>query len=71
MEVDAGRLDAGVGAYLKGNGKGQFTWINNLQTGLWAPYDARDLALLSGPQEKIRILISNNNQLAQIFEENK
>ena len=71
MEVETGRLDAGIGTYLQGNGKGQFTWINNLLTGIWAIHEARDLALLNSPKEKLRIIVSNNNAPVQVFEENK
>lgn len=71
MEVETGRLDAGIGTYLQGNGKGQFTWINNLLTGIWAIHEARDLALLNSPKEKLRIIVSNNNAPIQVFEENK
>jgi enediyne biosynthesis protein E4 len=69
MEVETARLDSGIGTYLQGNGKGQFTWVNNLSTGLWAPYDVRDLALLMGPQNKVRIVVSNNDNLVQVYEE--
>lgn len=71
MEVETGRLDSGIGTFLQGDGKGGFTWINNLQTGIWAMYEARDLALLTGPNDKLRIIVSNNNAAVQVFEENK
>ncbi|HEY3386322.1 MAG TPA: VCBS repeat-containing protein, partial [Saprospiraceae bacterium] len=71
MEVETGRLDAGTGAFFKGNGKGEFGWINNLVTGIWADRDVRDLALLHGPNHKTRILITNNNAQAQLYEFNK
>lgn len=70
MEVETGRLDAGVGTYLQGTGKGQFTWVNNMLSGIWAQYEARDLALLMGPGNKNRIIVSNNNSTAQVYEEN-
>ena len=70
MEVETGRLDAGVGAFLQGDGKGQFAWVNNLLTGIWAQFEARDLVFLTGPHGKIRILVSNNNSTIQVYEEN-
>lgn len=71
MEVETGRLDSGIGTFLQGDGKGGFTWVNNLQTGIWAMNEARDLALLTGPNETLRIIVSNNNAAVQVFEENK
>jgi len=70
MEVETGRLDAGIGTYLQGDGKGRFTWVNNVLTGIWAQFDARDLALLAGPGGKTRIIVSNNNNSVQVYEEN-
>jgi enediyne biosynthesis protein E4 len=70
MEVETGRLDAGVGAYFTGDGKGHFTWVNNINSGIWATNDVRDLALLKGPGGKTRIIVSNNNDYVQVFEEN-
>lgn len=70
MEVETGRLDAGTGTYLKGDGQGGFTWVNNLESGIWAMHDARDIALLNSASRKIRIIVSNNNESAQVFEEN-
>ncbi|MEP6647987.1 MAG: VCBS repeat-containing protein, partial [Saprospiraceae bacterium] len=71
MEVETGRLDSGIGTLLLGNGKGDFTWKNNIETGFWASKDVRDLALLSGPGQQIRILVSNNNDFVQVFKLNQ
>jgi hypothetical protein len=71
MEVETGRLDAGIGTLLKGNGKGGFSWINNQVSGLWADRDVRDLAILNGPNQKVRVLITNNDAQAQLYEINK
>jgi hypothetical protein len=71
MEVENGRMDAGTGCLLAGNGKGQFSWVNNLSSGLWASRDARDLALLNSPEGKTRILVSNNNSPVQVYESNR
>ena len=71
MEVETGRLDSGIGTFLQGDGKGGFMWVNNLLTGIWAMNEARDLALLTGPNETLRIIVSNNNAAVQVFEENK
>jgi hypothetical protein len=68
MEVETGRLDAGIGIYLQGNGKGQFSWVNNMSSGFWAPMEVRDLALLKGPDEKLKVIVANNNSFARVFE---
>ena len=68
MEVETGRLDAGTGAFFKGNGKGEYQWINNLVSGIWASGDVRDVAILNGPGNSTRILVTNNNDRAQLYE---
>jgi len=71
MEVETGRLDAGIGTLLEGDGKGSFTWKNNTQTGFWASKDVRDLAFLPGPEHQFRIIVSNNNDYVQVYELHK
>lgn len=68
MEIEGGRCDAGNGVFLSGDGKGNFTWVNNLQSGFWAPREARDLEVLKGPGGKRIIVVANNNSGIQIFE---
>lgn len=68
MEVESGRMDAGIGVLLKGDGHGQFTWIKNTESGIWASKDVRDIALLHGPNHSLRIIITNNNDDVQVFE---
>jgi hypothetical protein len=68
MEVETGRIDAGIGTLLQGDGKGNFVWKNNIETGFWASKNVRDLALLSGPQKQTRIIVSNNNDYVQVYE---
>lgn len=67
MEVETGRLDAGTGAYFKGGKDHSFHWINNLETGIWANKDVRDAALLTGPENHLSIIISNNNDYIQVY----
>ena len=40
--------DAGNGTLLLGDGKGNFSWLNNIFSGFWAMREARDLAMLRG-----------------------
>jgi hypothetical protein len=67
MEVETGRLDAGVGCYFEGDGKGHLKWINNIQSGFWAEKEVRDLALLQGPADTQIIMVSNNNDRVQVY----
>ncbi|MBL7774415.1 MAG: CRTAC1 family protein [Saprospiraceae bacterium] len=68
MEVETNRLDAGNGVLLRGDGKGNFQFVDNLQSGFWASREARDLALLRGPGGKRRVLVANNNSGLQVYE---
>ncbi len=68
MEVGTGRYDAGNGVLLTGDGKGNFNWVNNLQSGFWAMRDARDVALIRGAGGKRTFLVANNNSGLQVFQ---
>ena len=68
MEIEGGRCDAGNGVFLAGDGKGNFSWINNLQSGFWAMREARDLAMLRGAGGKRIFVVPNNSSAVQIFE---
>ncbi len=67
FEVETNRCDAGIGALLLSDGKGNFSWLNNLETGFWANREARDLLLLNGNGGKRIIVVSNNNSAPQVF----
>ena len=69
IEVETGRCDAGVGALFTGDGKGRFSWLNNLQNGFWAEREARDLVLLQSGNGKRLVIVANNNDRAQVFEQ--
>lgn len=71
MEVETGRLDSGVGTFLKGTPTKDFKWISNNETGFWANRDVRDIALLIGPGDNPRIVVANNNDHLQVFEKSK
>lgn len=62
MEVETGRMDAGNGTFLKGDGHGQFAYVDNNITGFWASGDVRDLAYLrSSSRPGGLILVGRNN----------
>lgn len=68
IEVETGRCDAGNGALFLGDGKGNFTWINNVESGFWAMQEARDIVLLKGAGTKKFVIVANNNSKPQVFQ---
>ncbi len=65
-EVETIRYDAGVGVYLQGDGKGGFNPMSTQESGFFAPFDARSLALVKG--KGTRVLVGNNSEKVQVFE---
>lgn len=70
VEVETGRIDSGIGTLLEGDGKGNFSWVNNTKTGFWATREVRDLAMVKGPDGSIRVIVSNNDSPAQVYSAN-
>ena len=68
FEVETNRCDSGNGCVLLGDGKGGFTWLDNVKHGFWAIREARDLAMLQNPEHKPIFVVSNNNNSAQAFQ---
>ncbi len=68
MEIEGGRCDAGNGVFLAGDGKGNFRWVNNLESGFWAMREARDLVMLRGAGGRRIFVVSNNGSAVQIIE---
>jgi len=69
FEVETNPCDSGTGALLLSDGKGNFTWLDNIFSGFWAMREARDLAMLRGAGGKKIILVANNTSKVQIFEQ--
>jgi enediyne biosynthesis protein E4 len=65
-EVETTRLDAGIGLYLKGDGKGHFTPVPVRESGFFAPLDVKALALVRTPKGPV-VLVANNNERLQAF----
>ena len=65
-EPNTPRADAGKGLWLKGDGRGEFRAVSPAESGLVAPLDARDLALVRTPDGKI-LLVANNGARLQAF----
>lgn len=67
-EVETVRYDAGRGVVLLGDGKGGFTAVNLLESGLFANNDVKDVKLINvGAEKKPVLLIANNNSAMQSF----
>lgn len=65
-EVETIRYDAGIGACLIGDGKGNFKALNNQESGFFAPHDSRSIVSLRSDNQKL-ILVGNNNEKLQAF----
>lgn len=67
FDVETNRCDASIGALFLGDGKGGFTWKNNLRSGFLTYKEVRDLALLRGPGGQKQVIVANNNGPVQVF----
>jgi len=65
-EVETTRADAGIGNFLKGNGKGEFERISHLESGFFIDKDVRDLVLVKSGGDKM-VIIANNNDKHSFF----
>ena len=66
-EVETPRNDASVGAFLKGDGTGKFSYIPSSESGFFNKKDAKALALLRGGSNDLIIVANNDDDLA-VFE---
>ncbi|WP_103070508.1 VCBS repeat-containing protein [Aquimarina sediminis] len=69
-EVETPRNDAGHGLFLKGDGKGSFTSIPPVDSGLFIPGDVKDMTLLHTQNIKY-IVAAKNNDYLQFIKINK
>ena len=65
-EIETTRADAGIGSFLKGNGKVDFKFLKNSKTRFYADKDIRNLVRLKTSQGK-SILVINNNDKHELF----
>ena len=66
-----GRYDALNGLMLKGDGKGKFTALNILQSGIFIPGNGKALVKLRGSNGKYLIAASQNKGSLKVFQLNK
>ena len=69
FRVQQGRSDAGIGCFLKGDGKGNFTPVNRKESGLLVQGDVRDMITLKSKKGSY-IIISKNNGAIQVLQKN-
>jgi len=65
-EVETTRADAGIGVFLKGQGKGIFAPMTNLKSGFFADKDVRHMLSLKTPDGNL-IIVANNNDTLDVF----
>ncbi|MEH6537352.1 MAG: VCBS repeat-containing protein [Psychroserpens sp.] len=66
VEVETTRYDAGFGTVLLGDGKTNFNFVLPNKSGLYVPYDSRQLIQLHVSNKDL-ILVTNNNKDLSIF----
>jgi hypothetical protein len=66
-ETLTGWYDAGIGLYMRGDGKGNFQPVPATRSGFFADKDAKGMAQLITPEGKRSIIVSNNNDQLQAF----
>ena len=67
-EVSTGRYDACNGLVLKGDGKGNFTPLSILQSGIYIPGDGKALVKLRSHDGRYLVVASQNKGPLQVFE---
>tara|TARA_R110002049_G_scaffold232088_8_gene404655 strand:+ start:5686 stop:8970 length:3285 start_codon:yes stop_codon:yes gene_type:complete len=65
-EVETPRNDASYGLFLKGNGKGNFNPITALQSGLFAPGDTKDMAVIKFGKSRYILMAKNKDAIQAI-----
>lgn len=65
-EIETTRNDAGIGTFLKGNGKGDFESIPYTKTGLLMNKDVKELKVINTPKGRV-IIVANNNDILQVI----
>jgi len=66
-EVETPRYDAGNGVVLLGDGTGAFRALDVHESGLYAPQNVKDIAILKSTGERRYLLIANNNDKPKLF----
>jgi enediyne biosynthesis protein E4 len=62
VQPEIGKMSAGYGVYLRGDGKGHFTPVRALESGFLVPGQARDIQSVRTRKGRIYIVSRNNDQ---------
>ena len=62
VKPEIGKMSAGYGVYLRGDGKGRFTPVRELESGFFVPGQARDIQSLRTRKGRIYIVSRNNDR---------
>ena len=62
VKPEIGKMSAGYGSYLRGNGKGNFSPVRELESGFFVPGQARDIQRLRTRNGYIYIVSRNNDR---------
>lgn len=65
-EIETTRADSGIGSLLLGDGKGDFTFMPNTETGLYADKDIRHMKVIH-TADGTKVLVVNNNAEHELF----
>jgi hypothetical protein len=67
-EVETPRYDAGNGVVLLGDGTGNFQALDVHESGLYAPKNVKDIAILKANGQPRYLLVANNDDKPQLFQ---
>ncbi|KAA1243023.1 VCBS repeat-containing protein [Aquimarina sp. RZ0] len=68
-EIETMRNDAGTGLLLYGNGNGNFTPVDTIESGFFTNKDAKKIRIMKYKDQKL-ILVANNDDALQLFMRN-
>jgi hypothetical protein len=66
-DAETYRLDASNGCILAGNGKGDFRFVPNLESGFWASGEVRDMSFVRRKDGKNVLILTRNNAQTRTF----
>ncbi|MDO6470452.1 VCBS repeat-containing protein [Maribacter sp. 1_MG-2023] len=65
-EVETTRGDSGIGSFLKGGEKGEFSLVSHLDSGFFVDKDVRNMSFLKS-RKQARVVVANNNGVHDFF----
>jgi enediyne biosynthesis protein E4 len=66
VKPEIGKMSAGYGVYLRGDGKGHFTPVRELESGFFVPGQARDIQPVR-TRKGVIYIVSRNNDRPLVF----